>query len=355
MSTPLEQALGRLVADGTLTDEQARAVSRELASQAPGTPGVPVGHAGPRSADRPGWTTLVAEIGGYVGGAFVLAAAIVLTGPRWGELGQSERIVLLAVPSLLLLAAAAAVLALTPGGWPVRHRRGAGPRRRLAAALVVVGGALLAGAVAVAARGTGDWQAVWYFGAATVVGALGYAVLRTPLLHVATAVAAASAAPIAASTYSDTWQREGLWAGLAVVAVAVVWLALTAAGVLAEAGLGLTVGGALAFIGGEIATTAEGLAWVGYLLLAAVAVAGLVAYVRTRHVGVLVVGVVALATVVPQAVIDYTDGELGAAGALLVTGLSILGASVLGLRLRGAAPSDDGPAGADAAPAVAAP
>ncbi|MBI4940311.1 MAG: DUF2157 domain-containing protein, partial [Actinobacteria bacterium] len=167
MSTPLEQALGRLVADGTLTDDQARAVSRELTAQAPGVAGaVPGAVPRPRSADRPGWTTLVAEIGGYVGGAFVLAAAIVLTGPRWGELGQSERIVLLGVPALLLLAAAATVLALTPGGWPVRHRRGTGPRRRLAAALVVVGGALLAGAVAVAARGTGDWQAVWYFGAA---------------------------------------------------------------------------------------------------------------------------------------------------------------------------------------------
>jgi hypothetical protein len=304
------------------------------------------------AADRPAWTTLVAEIGGYVGGAFVLAAAIVLTGPRWGDLGQSERIVLLGVPALLLLAAAAAVLARTPGGWPVHHRRGTGPRRRLAAALVVVGGALLAGSVAVAARGAGDWQAVWYFGAATAVGALGYAVLRTPLLHVATAIAAAAAAPIAASTYSDTWQREGLWAGLAVVAVAAVWLALSGAGLLAEAGLGLTVAGALAFVGGEIATSAEGFAWVGYLVLGVVAVAGLGGYVRTRHVGVLVVGVVALATVVPQAVIDYTDGELGAAGALLVTGLSILGASVLGLRLRGTS-SDDAPA--DGAPADGAP
>jgi len=47
-----------------------------------------------------------------------------------------------------------------------------------------------------------------------------------------------------------------------------------------------------------------------------------------------VVGVVALATVVPQAVIDYTGGALGAAGALLVVGLSIVGASVIGLRLR---------------------
>ena len=49
---------------------------------------------------------------------------------------------------------------------------------------------------------------------------------------------------------------------------------------------------------------------------------------------VLAVGVVALATVVPQAVIHYTDGALGAAGSLLVVGLSIVGASAAGLRLR---------------------
>jgi hypothetical protein len=47
-----------------------------------------------------------------------------------------------------------------------------------------------------------------------------------------------------------------------------------------------------------------------------------------------VVGVVALATVVPEAVLHYTHGSLGAGAALLVVGLSIVGASVLGLRLR---------------------
>ena len=125
MSTPLEQALGRLVADGTLTGDQATAVTREVETLATQSLGTRPAAAQPvRDRSRPAWTALVAEIGGYVGGAFVLAAALVLLGPNWWRLGQGERLAVMAVPAFVLLAAAAAVLATTPGGWPVRHRRG---------------------------------------------------------------------------------------------------------------------------------------------------------------------------------------------------------------------------------------
>jgi hypothetical protein len=53
--------------------------------------------------------------------------------------------------------------------------------------------------------------------------------------------------------------------------------------------------------------------------------------------------VFALATVVPQAVIDYTDGALGAAGALMLIGLSIVGASLVGVRLRSTSRHRDRP------------
>jgi hypothetical protein len=72
----------------------------------------------------------------------------------------------------------------------------------------------------------------------------------------------------------------------------------------------------------------------GYAVLAVLAVACFAGYLLERHTPVLAAGVVTLAVAVPQCVIDYTDGALGAGGALLVTGLSIVGASVLGLRVR---------------------
>jgi hypothetical protein len=70
-----------------------------------------------------------------------------------------------------------------------------------------------------------------------------------------------------------------------------------------------------------------------------VALAGIAGYLWTRKVAVLVVGVVALATAVPQVVTHYAGGTLEAGGVLLVTGLSIIGASVLGLLLHRSPPA----------------
>jgi hypothetical protein len=277
---------------------------------------------------------VIAEIGGYVGGAFVLAAAVVLTGPRWGDFDTTQRIAILGVPAVILLAAAVAILITTPGGWPIHDRRGVGQRRRLSAALVLVGAALCGGIAVAGWDGSDRWDAVRFTVAALAVLAAGYASCRTLPLHVATAGVAAGLAGSAATAVVDNAQREELWAGLGLLGVAVGWLVLSLLGVLDEAALGLTVSGVIAFVGGEMISTQDHATWLGYLALGLLAVAGLVGYVRTRHVGVLVVGVVALATVVPQAVIHYTEGALGAAGALLLVGLSILGASVLGLRLR---------------------
>ena len=92
--------------------------------------------------------------------------------------------------------------------------------------------------------------------------------------------------------------------------------------------------------------TVTGRAWAngaGYVLLGLLAVAGLVGYVRTHYVGVLSVGVIALATVVPRAAIDYTNGALGASGAVLLIGLSIVGASLVGVRLRSTSRHHDRP------------
>ena len=42
----------------------------------------------------------------------------------------------------------------------------------------------------------------------------------------------------------------------------------------------------------------------------------------------------AVTVVVPEAIIDWTDGSLGAGGAVLVAGLTLLGASAAGFRVR---------------------
>jgi hypothetical protein len=49
---------------------------------------------------------------------------------------------------------------------------------------------------------------------------------------------------------------------------------------------------------------------------------------------VLGAGVLAMTLVVPEALHDWTDGSVSAAGSLLVAGLTLLAASAIGLRLR---------------------
>lgn len=168
---------------------------------------------------------------------------------------------------------------------------------------------------------------------ALAVTAAGYLACRTVLLHMATALALgwAMAQTLELVGTGEAWWHS--WSlGLATGGAA--WAVLAAAGALSERTLGMALGGAMVYIGGEGLTFQDSPAEAGYTVVGLLVLAALAGYLRTRVVAVLAVGVIALASIVPQMITDYTDGALGAAGALLVSGLSIVGASVLGLRLR---------------------
>src|SRR5690606_38883766 len=99
----LRAALDRLGGGGTLSAEQADAVRREVDSWRPPTeppPTEPPPTEPPAAAPAPRpWTMLLAEVGGYVGGAFVLGAGIVLAGQTWAELTTAARVAVLLVPA----------------------------------------------------------------------------------------------------------------------------------------------------------------------------------------------------------------------------------------------------------------
>lgn len=90
----------------------------------------------------------------------------------------------------------------------------------------------------------------------------------------------------------------------------------------------------LVVIGAQFPAFDEEARWLGYLLLALVAVAAFAVYLARRAWPYLAMGVVAITLVVPQALLEWTDSAVGPAGALLATGVTLLGASLLGLRLR---------------------
>jgi hypothetical protein len=276
---------------------------------------------------------VLAEVGEYVGATFVGAAALVVAGPQWDSMALGEQLALLLVPAVLMLAAAVGVAVSAPGPWTARETTPAqGPRRRLVSALVLVAAGLGAGAAALLAGDDAGPTAAALTG--LLVTGVAYAACRTALLHLGVALSAMSA------VYAIVDLSDGpFWAaGVAVATLGVVWAVAALAGVLAERVLGLVIGAGLAFLGGENLVM-DGESAAGYAVMAAVALAGLGGYLVLREVALLAAGAVALAVVVPQAAIDFSDGALGAAGALLVCGLSIVAASVVGLRLRKAAPT----------------
>jgi hypothetical protein len=317
----LATALGRLITRGTLSDDQASAVRAEFHAVHRSAPPI-------RDAEKPArgaaWSTILSELGGYVGAAFVFGAAVALVGPEWEHFSRAERVLLLAVPALLLLIGAVAT-ALAAGLARPDHQA----RERLVGALVIVGGGLLAGAAAAGLEAGGDER--WVPVVALAVWGAGYLLRRGALLQVATASALFWSVLVVPPDLDRHWPLTG---GLLFLTGAI-WAALTAYGLVAERPTGFTVAAALAFVGGEAVALADDRQELGYVLLVVLAAAGLGGYARTRELSALAAGALGLVVVVPQAIIDYTEDSMGAAGALLVSGLSVVAVSVLVTRLHG--------------------
>lgn len=325
----LTAALDRLVAAGRLTKAQAEEISAEFAAPptATGTTG--------RAAES--WRSVLPEVGGYVGGAFVVAAALVLVGPRWDTLSRTVQVSVFLGPSVLLMAAAVVIALTAPGGWTPRAGTVPAARRRVVAVLLIVGAGVGAGSAAVIAGPDAADRAALVTATVLLLG--GYLFCRTVPTHLALLVSSAFTVIswTAWSAYRLTGtENPSVLIGVALLLLVAGWLVATVTGLLAERAVGVVGACAVAFAAAEMLAVGGESAWptaAGYLLLLLLATGGLVGYVRTRMIGLLVVGVVALATVVPQAVLDLTGGAVGAGGALLLIGLSVIGASVVGFRL----------------------
>ncbi|HET6651832.1 MAG TPA: hypothetical protein VFH10_04255 [Nocardioides sp.] len=273
----------------------------------------------------------MAEIAGYVGAAFVVGAAWLFLSETWDELGLGGQVGLL-LTSALVLAAGGLVLAR-----PVR--RAADPNDDIRGRLASV---LLAGAAACAAFGVGLWlgdtlsepDVVLLLAALTgLVAALaGYVVIPSPIGQLATAVAAFVTVTAGLTALpSDSTSIVPL--ALSVLGLGGIWLVLAERHVWLELTLGRALGCVIAFIGAQLAI-GDAHSWVAYVATAALGVVAFGLYVGTRAWPYLVTGVLAVTVAVPEALYDWAEGSLGAAGILLVTGVTLLLAALAGLRLR---------------------
>lgn len=314
----LQRVLRRAVEDAVLAEDQAREVLRRFSAAGPDT--VEAGRRG-----------RIAEVAGYAGGALVLCAGVLFLGTEWADLGRGTRAGFLFGAATLLAVGGAAVLA-TAGRS--RGQVAADPdsaRRRLVSAIWALGAAALAGGAGVLAD---QPTPVLAAGVGLLAATISYALMPGAPGHVAGAAAALGLAGTAADRLVDAPGAAAY--ALVYVAVGAGWVGLAASPVVRERDLGLAVGAATALLGAQLPVLWGDARGLGYALTALVAVAGYAGYVVVRRWPVLAAGVLATTLVVPEALLDWTDGSVSAAGALLVAGATLLAASAAGLRLRAA-------------------
>lgn len=276
-----------------------------------------------------------AEIAGYVGGAFVVGAATLFFGQSWSGLSVGQQVGVL-VGIAVLLGAVGVVLVVTAGGPAALRRTTESVRRRLASVLLTGAAASAAfGAGVLLADGTAEEDLVILVASALalVVCLAGYALAATTTGQLGAAIAAVTG--ISSGLSALPVESETLVAlGMSMLALGVLWLVLTEGGVWSERTSGRVIGCTLAVVGGQLPLMGGAGEWVAYVATFVVGAVAFGVYVVRRAWPYLATGVVALTLAVPEALYDWAAGSLGAAGVLLATGVTLLGAALFGLRLR---------------------
>jgi hypothetical protein len=279
---------------------------------------------------------VLAEVAGYVGAAFVLAAVAVFVAPRWLDLSLGTRVGLL-VGTAAVLVVAGLALGLTGGGLRSLRAAGGALRRRLVS--VALTGAAVAGAAAVTvaladwadngAASRDAWVGIGGFATLAVLAALGYAVAPTLLGQAAVAVGATLAS---VSVWETVDSATSAPVAATVMGLGAAWLVLAEGRVWREQLPARLIGAGLVVAGAQLLLV-EYASW-AYVLTAAAGVLGFVLY-ATRHAWpYLAMGVLAVTLAVPEALLDWTTGSFGTAAALLGAGVALLISSLVGLRLR---------------------
>lgn len=307
-----EQALRRLCSEGVLTAEQADAVRVALNGADQRPPAIPL-------AQR------LTEVLGYLGGGLMMGGATLLVATSWEDLSRPARITVLVAVSAALITAGILV-----SGGPSALRSAAVPPARLRLTSVLL--ALSAGTWALAA-GTvaSSGEVLWGALVGLAVAIAGYLVVPS----VAGVAAAAVLSTIAAGqVVLDVLEWDARALAVAYVLLGLAWGGLAVAGVLTQPWAGFTTGAAIALLGAQQPVGTPSWSGWAYALTTGVALVCFLTYLRARSAVLLVAGVVGITIAVPEAIWDWTDGAVGGAAIVLVTGAVLLAGSWTGLRLR---------------------
>lgn len=274
------------------------------------------------------------EVGAYLGAALVFAAALTFTFLSYEDLGRSG--------TALVLLGLSVILGLIPllTRSALRAEVGRGHEDADPGVVVRLGQvAALAATITLGLAvgflsGFEDTAALAAGGLVTSLTALGaHRLLRGA--EAGAQLVSFLAGGVALMSLAAEAFDGGSFPGAPLILLALIWLALLRLGVLHLRELAVLLAGLAALLGAQITRFNDtDDPTLSFTLLALLALVSFAAYARLQLGPALGIAVAATTLVIPQAVSEFTDGALGAAGGLLVGGITLLGASFLGLRLR---------------------
>ncbi len=276
----------------------------------------------------------LSEIAGYVGGAFVVGASGLFVATGWNELSRAGQVsVFLGGATVLVLVALA--LTAAAGGRARLATEAESVRRRLTSVLFTGAAGCTAFGVGLLLETRLDNVELGVLISALVglvTALVGYRIAPTAVGQLGMMVAAFVSVPSGLGAL-DTGSTSTIPLGLALLLLGAGWLVLAELGVWHEVLAARVIGTVVAVIGAQTPLFDNG-AWVAYVATALVGGLAFWLYVVSRAWPYLATGVVAITLAVPEALSDWFDGALGAAGVLLATGVTLLLTALAGLRLR---------------------
>jgi len=285
------------VAEGIITAEQGDRIRAREGDVLPSATPVSARSVMPR----------VVEALGYLGGAIVVVATVLIAGQYWTDLGVTARLGLLAAAAVLLLV----------GGWVIPDRLGhLGGRIRavlwLASTGVVAGFLGVWGGQQLALHDVD--LALLVTGGTAAYAATLFALRPSALQQLAMMCLFAGTASALLANFVDT----DSWPGLGFWAVGVLWVLLGQIGVLRPAEMARVMGAVLALFGSMITTSDRADAALVFSLATVVAV--VVLAVVLGDLLLLAVGSLGAIQAILMAVSEWFPNSLAAALALLLVG-----------------------------------
>jgi hypothetical protein len=259
--------------------------------------------------------SILAEIGGYLGGIFTTVAAVIVLSSQWDRLSK--------VGQVAIFAALALILALV--AFRLNYLKGA--QRRVAGLLFPASALATTAAIGTIFGNDGPFSLAFLCGA--LVALFGYLRVQTQFGHIALYVSLFATFVAANEQLFDSNFDFPLV--ISWLALASLWLWLTVRLTLQEHFWGYFLSMGTYFIAAQYLQVQDQTP-LYFALSSATTALGIWLYLQTRK-WPLLIGALAIATfAVGTFIIDTFNGALGAALALLVGGLILIGGSVLALR-----------------------